>query len=329
MATVREGTRMPQSFKNAWRWLVGASAAAILIASIPLAANADDGIITLCIARNGKIVGIDIACQPHNLQLTWNIPGAAGVPGVQGPTGPQGVTGPGGLTGATGNIGLAGATGPTGAMGAVGLTGSQGGVGAIGPTGPLGSTGLTGPEGVEGKVGPTGPSGNTGPTGLVGPVGGTGVAGTDGSDGDSGDQTTTLTGGTMGTEVGFNAGIQLTDLLLSPPSLWMGPSNGADFIQSTVAVPTPGGCAFDLQVSLDFAPGIASGYIFFVCDGANCDTGLYCIIADTETECADDFDEAFYSPGDTLSILALNWTGIPITLDASWSLDYGYAPSGC
>ena len=80
MATVREGTRMPQSFKNAWRWLVGTSAAAMLIAIISPAASADTGLITLCIARKGKIVGVDIHCQPHNLQLTGNIPGAAGSP---------------------------------------------------------------------------------------------------------------------------------------------------------------------------------------------------------------------------------------------------------
>jgi hypothetical protein len=71
---------MPQSFKNAWRWLVGASAAAMLIAIISPAASADTGLITLCIARKGKIVGVDIHCQPHNLQLTGNIPGAAGSP---------------------------------------------------------------------------------------------------------------------------------------------------------------------------------------------------------------------------------------------------------
>jgi hypothetical protein len=56
---------MPQSFKNAWRWLVGASAAAMLIASISPAANAqipDTGIITICVARNGKIIGVDHVC---------------------------------------------------------------------------------------------------------------------------------------------------------------------------------------------------------------------------------------------------------------------------
>src|SRR5208282_3796234 len=96
MVTVREGTRMPQSFKNAWRWLVGASAAAMLIATISPAANADSGIITLCVSRSGRIVGVDIQCKPHQIQLTWNIPGA------QGPQGPQGYPGPAGAPGEIG-----------------------------------------------------------------------------------------------------------------------------------------------------------------------------------------------------------------------------------
>jgi len=91
MATVREGTRMPQSLKYAWRWLMGASAAAMLIASIPASANAQtDGtppLITLCVSRNGKVVGINLECRPHQIQLTWNIPGPVGAPGFQGDQG--------------------------------------------------------------------------------------------------------------------------------------------------------------------------------------------------------------------------------------------------
>src|SRR5260370_39670308 len=59
MATVREGTSMPQSFKYAGRWLTGASAAAMLIASIPAAANAQNTqIITLCAGQTGKAVAV-------------------------------------------------------------------------------------------------------------------------------------------------------------------------------------------------------------------------------------------------------------------------------
>ena len=193
MVTVREGTRMPQSFRNAWRWLIGASAAAMLIASISPAANAqtpDTGVITLCVARNGKIVGVDIQCKPHNLQLTWNIPG---------PQGPQG---------------LQGYMGPAGAPGSVGPTGSQGLVGIVGPTGPMGSMGLTGPEGDPGLTGPTGPTGNSGhpgPTGPTGDMGMTGPSGTPSFPFPSNDNVELLSGGTLGGTIGGAANIQLTE----------------------------------------------------------------------------------------------------------------------
>lgn len=290
---------MPQSFKYAWRWLVGASAAAMLIASIAPAANADTGLITLCIARNGKIVGVDLPfCQPHNIRLAWNIPGAAG---------PQGPNGP---------------TGPTGPTGAAGPTGSQGAVGLVGPTGPLGSTGLTGPEGVQGVTGLAGPTGNTGPTGSVGPAGATGVAGV------PGDFITTLTGGTLGDDIGAAAGIQLTAFDNAAFPIWMAPGNGADILQSTIAVPTPGGCAFRLQVQLDEAPGIGNSYSFFVCDQGDCFTSLTCVIPDTATTCFDDGDTVPYAPGDSLSVLAFNSAGGPVPVDVGWSLDYAYNPGG-
>ena len=143
---------MPQSFKNAWRWLVGASAAAMLIASISPAANAqqsvpDTGLITVCVGTAGKVDGVNIKCPKRDFQLTWNIPG---------PTGPTGVQG---------------ATGPAGPVGLAGFTGVQGDVGPVGMTGPMGPVGFTGPEGAQGITGPAGPTGNVGfagPTGAVG-----------------------------------------------------------------------------------------------------------------------------------------------------------------
>ena len=81
---------MPQSLKHAWRWLIGASAAAMLIASIPVSANAQtDGTppeITLCVAKNGKIVGVNLQCKPyqHQIQLTC---GRARRSGRTGPAG--------------------------------------------------------------------------------------------------------------------------------------------------------------------------------------------------------------------------------------------------
>ena len=164
---------MPQSFRNAWRWLVGASAAAMLIASISPAANAqvpDTGIIRVCIAKNGRILGVNQPCNHANFALVWNIPGA------QGPQGPQG------------NVG------PAGAPGAVGPTGSQGLVGGVGMTGPMGSMGLTGPAGAQGVTGVTGPTGDMGRPGPVGPTGMMGPSGVPA--GLTGDNVEILSGGT-------------------------------------------------------------------------------------------------------------------------------------
>src|ERR1017187_6545536 len=120
--------------KYAWRWLVGPSAAAMLIAIISPVASADTGLITLCISRKGKIVGVDLPfCQPHNFRLAWNIPGAAGPQGPNGPTGPTGPTGAVGPFGSQGPLGMGGIDGP---MGVAGLAGPEGGAGGAGGAGP-------------------------------------------------------------------------------------------------------------------------------------------------------------------------------------------------
>ena len=186
----------------------------------------------------------------------------------------------------------------------------------MGPTGPLGSTGLTGPEGAQGVTGLAGPTGNTGPTGSVGPAGATGVTGF------SGDFKTTLTGGTLGNDIGAAAGIQLTAAVIRTDPIWMAPGNGADTIQSTIAVPTPGGCVFDLQISLDEDPGAGNAYSFVVCDQGDCATSLTCAISDAATTCTDDSHIVPFNPGDSLSGVAYNsgrtpppsmWGGLWIT----------------
>ncbi len=291
---------MPQSLKYAWRWLMGASAAAMLIASIPAAANADNPeLITLCVSKRGKIVGIDIECKPRQIQLTWNIPGPAGDPGEQGDQGPDGVKGEVGPLGPQGDVGNAGLSGPAGAKG------------ATGPTGPQGPTGIIGPIG------------NTGPIGPQGPVGPPGANGTDGKDGDN---IATLTGGTLGDRIGAAAGIQLTPTTGGAnPGLYMGPGNAASTDQSTVQVPTPGGEAFHLQVALSDSPGLAGAYQFFVCHEADCNpapTPVTCEIEDADKTCSDDLNEVEFLPGDTISILAFNEESSSNTVDVSWSLDY-------
>lgn len=352
MVTVREGTRMPQSFKNAWRWLVGASAAAMLIASISPAANAqtpDTGKITLCVARNGKIVGVDIHCKPHNFQLTWNIPGPAG------PAGPQG------------NVG------PAGAPGAPGPEGTQGSVGPVGPTGPMGALGFTGPEGAQGVTGPTGPTGNVGfvgPTGPIGMVGPTGASGVPSFPPGSNDDVEVLSGGNLGGTIGNQADIMLNDTSGSggfpTTPLYYGPGNGASGEgifsippapvagpQTSVEVPMPGGEAFNMWVTItpnDSGPPGAA-YTFIVCNGTfsgsgepgDCDfatnpfpfdTNPFCTVAndspppsaDTVT-CNSDASGGplalVFAPGDPLSILAYSSEANPTNLNnVAWSMDY-------
>jgi hypothetical protein len=357
MVTVREGTRMPQSFKNAWRWLAGASAAAMLIVSISPAANAqtpDTGQLSLCIARNGKIVGVDIHCKPHNFQLTWNLPGPAG------PAGEQGYHG------------------PAGAPGAPGPEGTQGPVGPVGPTGPMGSLGVTGPLGVQGVTGPSGPTGNTGfvgPTGPIGLAGPTGASGVPTFPAGSNDNVEILTGGTLGGTIGDQASIQLNNSsgfagVVTTP-LYMGPGNGASGEgifsippapvagpQTSVEVPVPGGTAFNLWVSitpLDSGPS-GTAYTFVVCNGTlsgsgepgDCDFATNPFPFETNPNCTLGNDSPppsdntvvcnsatnnfpgsptslHFAPGDPISILAYKSEGtteVSNTVNVNWSMDF-------
>lgn len=331
---------MPQSFKNAWRWLVGASAAAMLIASISPAVNAqpipDTGIIKLCVSRRGKVVGVNIKCHRHNFELVWNIPG---------PQGPQGAQG---------------YTGPAGAPGAVGPTGSQGLVGPVGPTGPMGALGLTGPAGVQGVTGPAGPTGNVGHPGPTGPIGAVGPTGPSGLPSfGPGDNVEILSGGTLGGTIGGSAAIQLTQFSgsggLPTFPLYMGPGNGASGEgiasippapvagpQTSVQVPTPGGTAFNLTVSitpLDSGP-VGSKYTFVVCNEADCGffTNPKCSVANdfpvsdtvlcsSETEIPPVPQSLHFMPGDALSIEAFNAESTPSnTVDVRWSMDFAIDP---
>ena len=290
---------MPQSFKYAWRWLTGASAAAMLIASIPAAANAQNPqIITLCVGKTGKVVAVGLKnCRPHQIQLTWNIPGPAGDQGSQGDQG------------------------ATGVKGEAGPVGTQGPIGDLGLPGLMGTKGATGTTGQQGPTGDPGPIGNTGPIGTQGPTGPPGDKGTNGNFGDS---ITTLTGGTMGDVIGPGASIQLTSSRTSAEALYMAPGNAASVDQPTVEVPTPGGEAFHLRVRISEDTDFTPGYQFIVCDENTCDiTKLACTISGDADTCIDNLHELDFLPGDTISIKAYNSLATtPPTVDVSWSLDY-------
>src|SRR5713101_197385 len=128
-----EGVNMPASPKFAWRWIVGTTAAALLLlAALPSVGHA--ATLTICIASNGRIKGINVPCGSLT-SLTWE------TVGPQGPTGAEGVTGPPGLEGPQGAAGAPGGAGPQGAQGPVGPQGDSGLAGPIGDKGPRGIQG--------------------------------------------------------------------------------------------------------------------------------------------------------------------------------------------
>ncbi len=112
---------MPASFKFAWRWMVGATAATILcLAALPSVGRAES-------AMQGVV-------------------GDPGLPGPQGPQGAPGIQGPAGGQGDSGPQGPQGAIGPTGPTGPAGIMGEDG---VRGPTGLIGTTGATGTPGIS------------------------------------------------------------------------------------------------------------------------------------------------------------------------------------
>ena len=139
--------------------------------------------------------------------------------------------------------------------------------------------------------------------------------------------------------------------------LYLGPGNGASgegifspdsppapvaAPQTSVEVPTPGGTAFNMTVSItptDAGP-LGAEYTFILCNEADCDimTNPYCKVANDSfpnpdsTVCSTNTfigsaPSLDYLPGDTLSIQAYkSEAAIPTnTVDVSWSLDFAIA----
>jgi Collagen triple helix repeat (20 copies) len=267
----REGTIMSLANTQAWRWLLGAVAALVLLAAIPNYANAQ--IISICVNQKGKIVGIDTLCEQQDLRvnLTWNIPG---------PQGPVGDTGPTGIYGPTGEPGP---QGPQGSPGAPGAKGPDGAKGLTGPTGPQGPTGDDGPKGLTGLKGATGPMGLRGDPGL------------DGLDGINGDHISVLAGGTYPQEI------------YPAKSSCMGPGNGVSLTESTIAVPLPAGILFNIQFFTDVPPNAFESYTFNVCIDHSCDSipADGCTMGSGVNHCT--IGGAFFlAEGDTLSVCVHN-----------------------
>ncbi|MFZ0678663.1 hypothetical protein [Candidatus Binatus sp.] len=304
-----EGVNMPASFKFAWRWLVGATAATILcVAALPGVGRAEN--IEICVSGNGRIQGINLGignCPGGSSELDWVTTGPSG------PTGMQGVMGDPGLAGTQGPQGAPGIQGPAGGQGEAGPQGPQG---AIGPTGPTGPAGFMGEDGIRG------------PTGLMGATGPSGIPGI------SEPNISVLTGGSLGTLGSlFNVDLSGTNSVGTPGSiLELGPGNGSDTSQAVQVPMSEAGTAERLFVNVDNDPGtqmnngIPSTFFFFLCDGntfpANC--GLTCFITGPDTTCSDLTDTQAFAKTDVMSLWAYASYFEANHANVKWSVSYDH-----
>lgn len=308
-----EGVNMPASFKFAWRWLVGATAATILcLAALPGVGRAEN--IEICINNNsGKIKGINLGvdgCTGNTSELDWV---------TTGPTGDQG------LQGVVGDPGLPGTQGPAGYPGLQGPAGAQGDAGPQGPQGDIGPTGPTGPAGIMGEDGIRGPTGVVGATGPVGPSGTPGIAEPNIS---------VFTGGSLGTLGALN-NVDLSgnnSVGLPGTILILGPGNGSDTSQATEVPIAESGTAERLFVNVDNDPGtqmntgLPSTFFFFLCNGnsfpANC--GLTCSIVGPDTACSDLTDTQTFAKTDEMSLWAFADYPGANHANVKWSVAYDH-----
>jgi hypothetical protein len=287
---------MRSNFRRALRLTFAGAAGGLLCLAIPASGHAST--ITLCLNRRGVIKGINVACQPPLVTLTWD---GNGIQGPQGPSGPQGPIGP---------VGIQGAQGPTGAQGPVGPAGAAGAAGAVGPTGPTGDTGPTGAQGLIGNTGLKGPTGDPGPQGLTG------------LNGPNGTNIQVLTGGNLGADTAIDHSNQLG----GDQALYLGPGNGADTSLASVAVPVSAGTLKHLLIRTDMNPGSSgpttNSYTFSVCVNATCTTGLTCVITDPNTSCSDTTDVVSVNDGDLFSIYAQPSGPSANNADVTFSLEH-------
>jgi hypothetical protein len=315
-----EGVNMSASFRFAWRWMVGATAAAIFgLVALPGVGHAMN--IEICINGKGLIKGINLGVGNCNgdTELDWV---------SIGPTGPTGATGVQGNAGPQGPPGLEGTPGAPGPAGAQGDAGPQGPQGAIGPTGPTGPEGPRGEEGLLGVTGPTGATGATGPSGV------------------SEANISVFTGGTLGT-FGANENVDLSgnnSVGFPGAILIMGPGNGADTGAPPAFSPNPesaevamseAGTARRLFVNVDVDPGtqmnngIPATFFFFLCDGQfagpgspNCSIG--CSMVGPDTTCSDLVHTQHFAVGDFMSLVAYANYFLANKADVKWSVTYDH-----
>lgn len=333
---------MPGSIKRTLRWILGASAAALILIGIPTAGRAQT--ISICV-KNGHIKSVNGNCSPRQTEVSWSEVGASGTAGPQGPMGvpgPTGQQGLPGLTGLTGPAGTTGATGPTGPQGPTGAAGATGPQGATGPVGPLGLQGAAGATGSQGPTGPTGPdgpiglqgipgiTGPQGPTGLQGAAGLIGVTGPQGAQGPQGATAVNsiiLSGGTGGGALATEFG---TGLAVGP-GIVAGAGNASDVAANSAELtPLPSaGTLADFRVQLAVnpvgAPGAGYAFTVFICNpGLICNaTPIACSVIGPATSCTDLIDTESYAAQDRIYITGTDITGSESPLPGmTWSATY-------
>jgi Collagen triple helix repeat (20 copies) len=293
-------------------WLGGLAAGVIFALAIPAGASAQT--ITICVNKHGKIKGINTACNPNQVTLSWAVIGPTGLQGPQGPTGPQGPQGP------QGDVGTIGTQGPQG------------------PQGPAGPAGAVGDAGTTGATGPTGPQGIQGPVGIAGLQGPQGLPGPDGQPGLPTVNAVMLTGGSSG-PLGILEGTNLTPSRIAGTPLFMPPGGGANVAFATIPPPsaeapllggsagTAGGTLGHFHVQLSSNPGGGGGYIFSACVGTLATTTCtdLCTVSDSLTACNSATTVAVPT-GEFVSIRAQvdpTLNGTPINdADVAWSMTY-------
>jgi len=291
----RDGIAMPERLNQTLRWMLGASAAALLLLGIPTAGRAQ--MVNICV-QHGLVKSINSACVGKQIPLSWSEVGGAGLAGAQGPQGAGGVVGPAGSEGAQGVAGNSGPTGP---------------IGLQGPPGPVGPSG---PQGLQGAAGPVGPLGPSGPQGLAGIPAVNSVV---------------ISGGLGGSRLSSFYGTTLHNT----DDTCIGAGNASDLFVNRPSEYSPlpsGGTLSNFRVQLSTNPTgpTRAGDSFFVgsctvpSPTTNCGLVIItCTVIGPDTSCSDTSHTVTLTAGQLIFVDALPITGSENTIPgASWSATY-------
>ena len=163
-----------------------------------------------------------------------------------------------------------------------------------------------------------------------------------------------LTGGNLGDTIQstfvtpvVTSGVHLGAVGGLTTTIFLGPGDGADPEQDTVAVPMPAGTLHDLWISTDSGPGAGECYVFAVCVGATSSLNplaldgcmlpaslsfppspsappyFYCSTCDNSgaATCNDATDTAPVLDGNMFSVEAVSSSGAGVA-DVSWSIKF-------